>query len=229
MTQTKPLFLYEEVMLLALRDEAGTLATGFVEQVVAGAVLAELLLDSRISVEDSQKQWVNLNNKQPTGDPIIDACLEKIAAGKRRASLKTWVSRLAGIKDLRHKVARKLCDRGILRADQDKILFIFNRRIYPEIDPVPEKKIIERLRSAIFTDRDPLDPHTVVLISLADGSDMLQQTFDRKELKGRKQRIKQIVNGELTGRATKEVIAACQTAVMIAAIMPAVITTTVSS
>lgn len=227
MTEGKPLFLYEEIMLLALRDEEGTIATGFPEQVVAGAILAELLLDCRISVEDTRKQLVDLQNKKQTGDPIIDECLERMAAGKRRASLQTWVSRLAGTKNLRHKVARQLCDRGILRADEDKVLFIFKRRVYPEIDPLPEKKIVDRLRAAIFTDHDQLDPRTVVLISLANGSDLLRQTFGRREVRTRQKRIEQIANGELTGKATKEVIAACQTAVMVAAIMPAIVSTTI--
>ena len=227
MARDKPLFLYEEIMLLALRDEQGTIATGFPEQVLAGAILAELLLDGRISVEDTKKKLVNLLDSRPSGDPIIDECLEKMTTAKRRASLQTWVSRLAGTKNLRHKAAQRLCDRRILRADEDKVLFVFKRRIYPEIDPIPEKKIIDRLRDAIYNDHAKLDPRTVVLVSLANGSDMLRQTFGRKELKSRKKRIERIENGELTGKATREVIAACQTALIVAAIMPAMISTTV--
>jgi hypothetical protein len=227
MTKRKQLNLYEEIMLLALRDEEGTIATGYSEHVVAGAILAELLLDQQISIEDTRKQLVDLQNTKPTGDPIIDECLERIVTSKRRRSLQTWISRLAGTKDLRHKVARRLCDRGILRADLDKVLFVFTRQVYPEIDPLPEKKIVERLRTAIFTDRDEVDPRTVMLISLANGAELLNKTFGRKEVRGRRKRIEQIVNGELTGKATKQVIAACQTALMVAAIMPAMITASI--
>ena len=70
MTKDKSLHLYEEVMLLALRDEEGTIATGYAEHVLAGAILADLLLDSRISIENSRKQLVNVRNKRATGDPI---------------------------------------------------------------------------------------------------------------------------------------------------------------
>ena len=229
MASEKSLFLYEEIMLLALRDEKGTIATGFPEHVVAGAILAELLLDNRITIEDTRKQLVNIINQRPVGDPVIDECIEKMATAKRRASLKAWVQKLADVKDLRHKVARQLCDRGILRAEEDKVLLLFKRRIYPEIDPAPEKKIIKRLRTAIFTDHHRLDPRTVVLVSLASGSDLLRQAFGRKELKTRKKRIEQIANGDMTGQATKEVIAACQTALIIAATIPAMISTTVNS
>jgi hypothetical protein len=73
MTAPKPLFLYEQIMLLALHNEKGTVATGFLEYAVAGAVLAELLLDRRVSIDDNRKQLVDLHNTEPTGDPIIDA------------------------------------------------------------------------------------------------------------------------------------------------------------
>ena len=72
MTDPTALYLYEEIMLLALRNKEGTVATGFSEYAVAGAVLAELLLDRRISVEDKRNQLVDLQDVGPTGDPIID-------------------------------------------------------------------------------------------------------------------------------------------------------------
>jgi hypothetical protein len=220
------LCLYEEIMLLALSNEKGRLETAYLEYTAAGAILAELSLGRRISIEANKKQLVSLENPNPTQDPVIDECLQKIATAKRRASLRTWVSRLAGIKELRHKIARQLCNRGVLRADEDRVLFFFTRKNYPEIDPMPEKRIVERMRAAIFADGDQVDPRTVVLISLANGAGLLKKPFGAKELKSRKKRIEQIVNGELTGKATQEVIAACQAAVMVAAIMPATIAAT---
>jgi hypothetical protein len=48
MTKQSSLFLYEEVMLLALRDEEGTIASGTMYQYAIGAaILAELLLNKR--------------------------------------------------------------------------------------------------------------------------------------------------------------------------------------
>lgn len=229
MTKNSQLYLYEEIMLLALRDEQGTIATGFVEQAVAGAIIAEMLLEGRISIGDSKKQFVSLLNNQNSGDPVFDECIEKMGEAKKPVSLQNWVHKLASIKDLKHKVAQQLCERRILKADEDKVLFLFTRRIYPEINPTPERKIIERMRKAIFSDRHELDARTVVLISLAKGSDLLRYTFGRKELKPRKERIEQIVNGDVTGKATSDVIAACQTALIVAAVMPAMISTTVNS
>ena len=229
MVSNNQLFLYEEIMLLALRDEQGTIATGFVEQAVAGAILSEMLLDGRISIADSKKQFVSLLNDHNSGDPVIDECIEKMGAAKKPVPLQNWVHKLASIKNLKHKVAQQLCERRILRADEDKVLFLFTRRIYPEINPTPERKIIERMRKAVFSDRHEIDARTVVLISLAKGSDLLRSTFGRKELKPRKERIEKIINGDVTGKATADVIAACQTALIVAAIMPAMMSTTVHS
>jgi hypothetical protein len=226
MSSAKPLMLYEEVMLLALRNRAGT-AAAFPDHAVGGALLAELLLNGRIKVQESKHRLVELADALPMGDAILDECLASIAGAKRRASLNSWVTRFAG-SGKRHKVVRQLCDRGILHAKDEKILLIFSRKVYPEIDPVPEKKIIDRLRAAIFDDQASVDPRTVVLISLANGAGLLTENFSRKEIKARKQRIEQIVKGELSGQATAEVIAAAQAAIMVAAILPSIMITTSS-
>jgi Golgi phosphoprotein 3 len=224
------LFLHEEILLLALRDEEGTIASGTMYQYAIGAaLLAELLLSKRIDVEQSGKRkLVNLVSTSPLGEPLIDECLEKVGNAKRRAVLQTWVSRFASVKNLKHRVAQQLCRRGILRADEDKVLLIFTRKIYPEINPGPERELIERLRYAVFTDSRDIDPRTVVLLSLANSTGLLKVVFDKKKLKGRKARIKQIVDGEITGKAATEAIQAMQAAVMVTVIMPAMMTTTMS-
>jgi hypothetical protein len=230
MTNQTSLFLHEEVMLLALRDEEGTIASGTMYQYAIGAaILAELLLNQRIALDESRKKkLVNLISPTPLGEPLIDQCLEKIGNAKRRASLQTWVTRFAGVKNLKHRVAQQLCNRGILKATEDKILLLFTRKIYPELNPIPEKRLIERLRKAIFTDSRDIDPRTVVLVSLADSTGLLKEAFDKKKLKGRKARIKELSNGEITGKAAKEAIEAMQAAVMLCCIMPAFTTAAIS-
>lgn len=223
------LYLYEEIMLLALRDEKGTLLTSYVEQAVAGAVFAELLLAGKISVREGKKKLIELKDPSPIGDPIIDECLALISSRKKPLSSQDLITKLGEIKELRHKVARQLCSRDILRAEQDKIMFIFTRRIYPEVNPVPEQQIIKRLHSAIFESQDDIDPRTIVLISLAKSAELLVQNFDGKALREKKERIEQIISGELAGESTREVISAYETAVLVATIVPTLVTTIVVS
>ena len=176
--------LHEEVLLLAMRDEEGSIAAGTLY-------------------------------------------LDKIAAAKPKP-LDHWVGRFANIKNLKHRVAARLCDRGILREEEGKILLVFTRTIYPESDPRPEQEIIERLRRAVFTDRRDIDPRTVVLVSLANSAGILKVVFDKKELKARKERLEQVINGELMGKAAKEAIQAMEAAVMVAVIIPAVMVSVIN-
>ena len=237
---TKSLFLHEEIMLLALAEEKGTvIADDSHRFALGGAILAELLLEKRIAVVEKKKHsqgsglgaWlasacaesnlVDAVSSKRLGDPVLDECLKRVKTAKRRASLKTWVQRFSDMSKLRHRVAGGLCKRGILRADEDKILLIFTRKIYPERDPRPERLIIERLRKAIFTEARDLDPRTAVLLSLAESGNLLKIPFDKKKLRGRKKRIEQITSGELMGKATKEAVQAAQAAVAVAVIIPA--------
>ena len=56
-TPTESLFLHEEVMLLALGEEKGTvIAEESYRFALGGAVLAELLLEKRIAVAE-KKKW----------------------------------------------------------------------------------------------------------------------------------------------------------------------------
>ena len=220
--------LHEEIMLLALRDKEGTVFSGTMYNfAIGGAVLAELLLNKRIDIEAVKKrQYARIASPAPLGDPLIDECLAKIAGAGRRAQLQTWVSKFANTKRLKHRVAEQLAARRILKVDEDRILGIFTRKIYPEVDPRPEREVIERLRQAVFGDGGAIDPRTAVLLSLASSADLLKLVFDKKQLKGRKARIERVVNGELTGKATREAIQAMQAAVMVACIMPAIMAST---
>jgi hypothetical protein len=127
-----------------------------------------------------------------------------------------WVSRFARVKKLKHKVAKQLCRKGILRSDEDKLFLVFSRKVYPEINPEPERQILDRLRDAIFTETEQVEPRTAVLLSLARTTGVLKANFDKKKLKTRKDRIERIINGEVTGKATKEAIDAMKAAAMVA-------------
>ena len=225
------LFLYEEIMLLALKDEEGTIASGTMyNYAVGGAIIAELLLNQSIAVDQSKKKkLVSVINSELLNDSLIDEWLMKMSSAKRRKTLQDWVSRVANTKDLKHRIALQLCQRGILKMDEKTILLLFTQRIYPEINPEPEREIINRLHNTIFTDTDDIDARTIVLLSLAKSANILPVIFGKKEIKQRKKRIEQIVNGEIAGKATKEAIDAMQAAVMVACIMPAMMTTTINA
>jgi len=222
--KTQTLHLHEEIMLLVLSDKLGTPAFGAMyAQAMGGAILAELVLTGRLEIEEGKRGMVNLIDGTPLGDAIVDEALRKVRTAKRRAAAATWVQRFGGLHRMYHRVALELCKKGILKADEQKVLLIFNRTVYPELDPKPERKMKERLERAIFTDTDKIEPRTAILISLAHAADLLRIYFKKADLKKRTKRIEQITQGELMGKATKEAAQAAQAAMMMAAIMPSMI------
>lgn len=231
MRTDEQLFLHEEVLLLALQDKKGTVAFGTMcEQVLGGAILAELLLQGKVVLEPSgKKQVVVLADGEFLGDPLLDECLAMIDDSKKVLAPQAWVTRFSSIKELKHRTARTLCRRGVLREDEEQILLIFSRKVYPEVNPLAEREIIERLRQAILTDTHDLDSRTIVLIALANGAGLLAAAFDRRELKSRKSRIKMIGEGNVIGQATQEVIQSIQAAAAVAVFMPMMTTTIINS
>jgi Golgi phosphoprotein 3 len=223
--------LHEEILLLALRDEKGTFdwRAGNYSYAMAGGILAELLLAGRITVEESKKAFVNIKNPNFTGDMVVDACLEKIQTARRRKKLRDWVGTLGNRAGLKHDVARSLCRKGILQLEEHRVLSLFRTRRYPELTHEPERKIIDRLQQAIFSDKTDIDARTAILVALANSSGLLSITFLRKDLKKRKQRIKAISNGDCIGKATNEAIEALQAAIMVATIIPSMVVATAAT
>ena len=220
--------MHEEITLLALRDQRGTFRIGVsYDYAIGGAVLAELLLHRRLSVDHTAKNGLaQVTSAEPIGDPLLDECLQRVISAKKRASLQTWVSRFASVRGLRPRIAEQLCLKGILRADAEKVFWLFNRKVYPEIDHHPEQLLIDRIKRAILSDERVADARTVVIISLAKSAGLLSHLFDRESLRRRKVRIRQIINGEVVGKATEEAIQAMQAAVVATCIVPAITVTT---
>ncbi len=226
MNSRKPLHLHEEILLLALHDEKGTTSMGgFFANAMGGAMLSELVMSKQIAISDDKQKKVSLLDSTPVGDPILDECLARIIAEKKNKKATHWVSNFSGIKDLKNRTARLLVEKGILKEDQDKVLGLFKRTIFPEANHGPEKELRARLEKAIFTDSDDVQGRTVVVIALANAAQMLSGLFGRKELKPRKERIRQLSSGEAVAQATKEAVEAIQAAIILTTvIVPVVIT-----
>jgi len=224
------LHLHEQLMLLALRDVKGTLESkaSMYAYALGGAILAELSLAGRIRVGEEEKAFVDLVDRSPIGEPVLDECLARVAMAKRRARATTWVQRFANTKRLRHRVAEGLCRRGILRDDEDKVLLFFTRKLYPTIDPAPERDLVDRLRAAIFGNSTSLDPETVIVVALANATGLLPIHFDRKDLRRRKRQLKRITDGSMAGTAAQQAVVAAQQAA-IAAVIAASSTAAVSA
>ena len=107
----------------------------------------------------------------------------------------------------RHKVALRLCDRKILRCAEEKVMLLYTRNFYPEIDPEPEKAIVQQLRAAILSTDEDIEPRVGVLIALAHHAGLLTGPLSLAELKQHENRIKRIASGDAAGQASAQLLA----------------------
>ncbi|RUO43962.1 hypothetical protein CWE15_01910 [Aliidiomarina taiwanensis] len=223
------LTLYQAIMLLSLCEEKGTMNGMYVEYATAGALAAELLLLGRIQVQEDNKNRVAVVTESSTGDALLDEALALIAKSKRPKKLKDWIFKLGGIKDLKHKVANSLAESGIVSADKEKILWLFERRVYPEINPIPEQQLRQAMRQLVLDENQEVDSRTAIVTALANSAKLLPQVFSKQELRQHKKRIQQLERGELVSQAAKETVQAIQAAIMITVMLPAITAATTSS
>ncbi|MEU8380203.1 GPP34 family phosphoprotein [Streptosporangium sp. NPDC048865] len=204
----------EEVLLLAYDEEEGRQLIGSSEldAALGGALLAELAVGGRIDLADKK---VAVLDATPAGDEELDAALAGIVAETRARKPEWWVRRLHSGK-LRRRLLTRLAERGVLDEERRKVLGIFPSTRYPERDPGVEREIRERVRN-VLSGTAP-DERTAVLIAILHAA-----KIDRKAFPGAsRERIREITEGEWTGRAVAQTIAAVNAALMAALVAGAV-------
>ncbi|GIJ77317.1 hypothetical protein Xph01_17490 [Micromonospora phaseoli] len=152
--------LAEELLLLAYDDETGkaTLPRISLDLGMAAAVLIELALAGRLAYADGSLTVVD---PTPTGEPVTDAVLAKIAADTPHSPA-SWVQRLRH--GLRDRILGDLCAQGVVRdVDETELGFIHVHR-YPVVDPSVEAETRQRLAEAL-TGAAP-DERTAALATL---------------------------------------------------------------
>jgi hypothetical protein len=219
------LYLHEELLLLALHDEKGTIHFGATfDRAAGGAILAELLLAGRLGVEGEKgKARIVVKDSAPLGEPLLDECLEKIAGDEKRRKPAEWVRKFALIKKLKKRIAARLVADGVLREAEDRVLLVFNRTVFPELDSRPEQEIARRIRSVVIGSRTQVEPRTVVLIALAKHTGLLHHAVEKSTLKEHKATINQLIKGDVASQATKEAVEAMQAALMVVIGVPVVV------
>ena len=200
----------EEIVLLALDDKTGAqlhLPVTALNYGLAGAVLADLAWAGKI---DTDQERLTILDPSPTGDPLLDPWLALIAAEKNVRSVAHWLSVLADSqKEIEQPALDRLIDRGILKRQDKKILWVIGLRRYPTIDGHERTEVRTRLGQLILGDDIP-DPRDAILISLLSGCRLTDKIFTSPEFSVREKRLETLAKMDLVGRevaaATTEAI-----------------------
>jgi pimeloyl-ACP methyl ester carboxylesterase len=206
--------LAEELTLLAYADDGTPLTDGtHLDNGLGGALLLELALAGRVDVRDKK---VVVLDPAPTGDPLVDEALARIAAEPKERRPGAWVTRLA--KQARPRVLDKLVADDVLTVEKDRVLGVFPRKKYPAVngvEPVAETQARQRLRTAVLGS-GPVETRTAALCALVAATDLDRKVLadlDRRRIQAR---LKEIGEGSWAAIAVKKAIEEIQAAVMVA-------------
>jgi len=205
-----PLALVEEIVLLSLDDTTGAhlpLMPQAIGYGLAGAVLADLEMAGRIA---TRTKCVEVLNAAPTGNLLIDPWLQRIADQEKCHSISHWLVVLSDEKhDIEKAVLDHLIERGILKRQDKKILWVIGLRRYPTVHNEERVEVKTRLARLIQSEEPPTHFDTT-LISLLQGCYLISEVFGADLLDGRSARIATIADADTVGR---EVAAASREAI----------------
>ena len=218
------MLIAEDLLLLLYDDESGKPVTGApgLDYALAGAVLIELTMLGKLDVagedEEVKRGRLKVLDATPTGDAILDERLAYVAdkPGKRP---KDQIGRLS--KKLRDQLLARLAERGVLTADEGKVLGIFPVTRWPAKDARHEVDVRSALESVLKVGTSP-DQRTGALIALLSALNVVPKVVtDAVDKKALKQRAKEIAESDWAADAVKKAVAEMQAAVTTAIVVSA--------
>lgn len=201
------LTIAEEFLLLSHDEHSGRMlyASQPITQIaLVGAALMDLAMSDRI---DNDLEKLMLVDETPTGEPALDHVLWKIKAEKGvDYSVRDWIDRLAPEAErIRELSLKRLIERGILREEEGRFLWVFPMRRYPMIDNKEQTEVKLRLAQLLMSDDIP-DIRDVAILNLADACGLLHEVFSNQELARLEERIEQVTRLDLIGQAISATI-----------------------
>lgn len=214
----------EDLLLLLLDDDKGTLAhSDKIQPVLGGALLIELALAERIEVADKTHSWstakVAVIDGAPVDDPLLLAAIDTITEKPRGAQ--DLVVRLG--KGTKEKLLQRLEERGLVHPVKRTVLGLFPRTTWPAADRAHEDAVRNLIQGPLVNGTSA-DARTSALISLLAAIGHAHKVVERGDVPARdiKARAKVISEGDWAAKAVKDAVAAAQAAM--AAAMVAITT-----
>ncbi len=221
--------LLEEFLLIALDDEKGqfVIDSTHLHYGFGGAILLELALRDKISIEGD---YVNLKDSAYVKEVALNKTLDLLKESTKQKKIKDWINVLAKkAGELKQDTLQRLINKGILKKEEHKILWIIPYNKYPTSDLSPENKVRERLNNVMLKGAQS-EPRDIMLLSLIEVSDLTREAFrDKEDYKVVKSKIKKVTEDVQISGAINKSIREIQAAIMIAIATTLIVTTVTTS
>ncbi len=198
------LSIAEGLYLIALDDEEGRLLSAAEKTIVPGvlsAIILELHLTKKIEIKGGN---IHIKDESGTGNIILDNVLHKLTEG---SGVVDEVKRLTPqFKDIQEDFDGLLSQRGILKREATKLLWIPLSERMGNANYAFEKEIRNILRAMVFKSAKPT-PSFVILMSLIYDCNILDEVFrDKDELIDAEKVAKDIVDSIAVSSELSEVL-----------------------
>lgn len=210
------LTMLEEVVLLAVDEKSGRVRSTRefgAAYALVGAVFFDLALARKI---DTDTEEIQILDSTATGNATLDRMLARMVARPDLKTVREWIEEMFMQRDdLEGEALRSLTERGILRHEQSKLLWVIDIERFPMVDNKPLQHVKVRLANAILTDDIP-DTRDIMLVSIADLCGLLGYVLSEDELENRKERIRMLSRLETISRKVADAINSLDKSIRIA-------------
>ncbi len=214
----KPRVTIAEDLVLMLLDPANgrPVVTGTtLERAIGGALLLDLAVAGRLTADgDDAKALLVVRDPSPTGDPILDEALGRLAGPSLRA--RHAVERLA--RRMRDSLLDRLVERGAVVRSRLRLAKVFPVTVWQPTLDGPGPRLRGRL-TAVLVDGQRPDPHLAAVIALIHALKVENRVVvgQRRQLRARAEEISMGDSSGGAGRAVRDVQASVAAAVAVAA------------
>jgi len=201
------LTLLEEIVLLTINPRTGCLEGGNefgARYALAGAVLFDLALAQRI---DTDIDSVTVVSSEPTGNPIQDELLAALSKGAPLHKVRDCVEQIFfQRRDLESDALALLIEKGILRKESSKLMWVIDVERLRVIDGAAHQHITARLARAVLEDDIP-DVRDIMLVSLSNACGLLSVVLAPAQIEMRAEWIETLSKIETISRNVSSSIA----------------------
>jgi golgi phosphoprotein 3 len=210
------LSMLEEIVLLAVDEKHGRLRSTRefgADYALVGAVFFDLALERRI---DTGAEEIRVVDTTPTGNPVLDRFLAQMSARPDLTSARDWIEEMfAQRHDLEGEALTLLVNRGILRHEKSKLLWIIDVERFPMVNNQPLEHVRARLAQAILSDAIP-DTRDIMLVSIAEPCGLLGFALSDDQLEARRERIRVLCGLETISRKVADAVRSLDKSIRIA-------------
>lgn len=213
----------EDLLLLLIDEHSGRplVDSTRTTHALAGALLLELAVMGLLVPEDpaarrGKSKIIAVGS--PPADALLDLAWQAFSDKPRRPA--SVLQKLdSKVKD---PLLERIADKGWVRPERTKVLGMFTRTSWPEVDGRHEAELRNNLGIVLLQGGIP-DVRIAALVSLLLAADALPKLFPEADKKQLKSRAKQLSEGEWAGAAVAQAITEVRSAVIVAVMTPVIV------